>query len=528
MIFSLSSLSALLAISLTPSNVAAQGSWKVIGRSGVPAMHAVLTTESKIVIIDKAEPSELTFPDGTFAWASEYDLNTNKARPLRLKTNSFCSAGSFLGDGTLIEFGGDIPIHDKDTVPADIGFQTVRIFKPCSDNSCQILENPGGKHMSSNRWYPTAVTLPDGRVLIAGGSTKGQGAVAARYNNPTYEIFPRKPGEAPNYELPILRTTIPYNLYPQIIVLPNGNLFVLSNKDSVIYDWVQHRTVKELPRVPGVARTYPLTGGTALLPLDPSNNYRAEIVVCGGAQAMDRALKADDTCIRIAPLDANPTWTTERMPNRRTMPDLTLLADGNLMIVNGAQTGFAGYSNAKDPQTIPVLYKYNEPAGKRFRLLAPSDIARIYHSVAMLIPDGRVWVAGSNPHSRISKETEFRVEAYSPDYLLTGTKRPQIVAFPAEIQYGETFKISVDLGQDAKGTPVRTVLVNLGFSTHSTHMSQRQVGMRNTVKSVNGRIVELAVTSPPNANIFPPGKHWLFVLRGDGVPAIAKQIWIHQ
>ncbi|KAL1918065.1 uncharacterized protein VTP21DRAFT_3331 [Calcarisporiella thermophila] len=514
------------AMSAIDSTAANNAKWELIGRSGVPAMHAVLTTESKIVIIDKAEPSELTLDDGTYAWASEYDLIKNEARPLRLTTNSFCSAGAFLENGTLIEMGGDIRFKDP-TFPAEVGFQSIRVYHPCNDGSCQFTENPGGVHMSSNRWYPAMLTLPDGRVMVAGGSTKGQGAVAAQYNNPTYEFFPRKEGEAPNYEMPILRTTIPNNLYPQIYVLPDGNLFVLSNKDAVIYDYLQHRTVRELPQVPGVPRTYPLTGGSTMLPLDPAKDYKVEILVCGGAPEMDRNVPADDTCALIAPLEENPEWRVEQMPNRRTMPDLVILANQQILILNGAQNGFAGYSNGKNPQLVPVLYKPEEPEGNRMSLLPPSDIPRIYHSVAMLLPDGRVWVAGSNPHSRISKETEFRVEAFHPDYLLTDKPRPSITQCPQEVTYGQEFSVTLDLGVDPDGpVQVRTFFANLGFITHSTHMSQRQTLTTNTVQG-QGRTVEVKITAPPKPELFPPGKHWLYVVRSDGVPAIAKQVWIH-
>ncbi|KAL1924184.1 uncharacterized protein VTP21DRAFT_7219 [Calcarisporiella thermophila] len=502
------------------------GKWEVIGRTGVPAMHAVLTTEDKIVIIDKAEPSELTFDDGSFAWGSEYDLKTNQARPLRLLTNSFCSSGSFLGDGTLVESGGEMQIRDEEELPAGDGLQSIRIFTPCSDGSCEFTEGPKGARLSSKRWYASSLTLPDGRVMIVGGSTKGQGAVSAMYNNPTYEFYPRKPEDEPNYELPILRTTIPYNLYPQVHVLPNGNLFILSNKDAVLYDYQKHSTVRELPQVPGVPRTYPLTGGSVLLPLNPDDNYRAEILVCGGVSAMERTIESDDTCARITPLDDHPEWHMEKMPNRRTMPDMTLLADSNVHIANGAQQGFAGYSNAQSPQLVPVLYRWREPEGQRFEKLMPSDIPRMYHSVAMLLPDGRVWVAGSNPHSRISKETEFRVEAFIPDYLLTNRPRPVLVAYPEVINYGEHFIINVDIGSADTPTELRVVLANIGFSTHSTHMSQRQIWLRAAVRGAvysQPQLLELVVEAPPNANLFPPGNHWLFVL-ANGVPAVARQI----
>ena len=38
-------------------------------------------------------------------------------------------------------------------------------------------------------------------------------------------------------------------------------------------------------------------------------------------------------------------WKVETMPQARVMPDAILLPDGRVLIVNGAQTGVAGYGN---------------------------------------------------------------------------------------------------------------------------------------------------------------------------------------
>jgi hypothetical protein len=40
-------------------------------------------------------------------------------------------------------------------------------------------------------------------------------------------------------------------------------------------------------------------------------------------------------------------WQVERMPQARIMVDMILLPDGRVMLVNGAQTGVAGYGNVR-------------------------------------------------------------------------------------------------------------------------------------------------------------------------------------
>jgi hypothetical protein len=62
--------------------------------------------------------------------------------------------------------------------PADqSGLQAIRMFTPCTDGTCDIVETPS-IHLTSNRWYPSASRLDDGSVFIFGGSLGGGHALA--------------------------------------------------------------------------------------------------------------------------------------------------------------------------------------------------------------------------------------------------------------------------------------------------------------------------------------------------------------
>jgi hypothetical protein len=104
------------------------------------------------------EQNHLKRPDGLAAISSEYDLDTNQARPLSVYTNTFCSAGSFLANGTLIEAGGS----GGDNQNYRDGLQTIRIY---DQEKGDWIELEG--ILPSNRWYPTMITLPDGNILIS-------------------------------------------------------------------------------------------------------------------------------------------------------------------------------------------------------------------------------------------------------------------------------------------------------------------------------------------------------------------------
>jgi hypothetical protein len=45
------------------------------------------------------------------------------------------------------------------------------MYTPCDTDTCDIFENPTRVRLTSNRWYPGALRLDDGSVILFGGST---------------------------------------------------------------------------------------------------------------------------------------------------------------------------------------------------------------------------------------------------------------------------------------------------------------------------------------------------------------------
>jgi len=91
------------------------------------------------------------------------------------------------------------------------------------------------------------------------------------------------------------------------------------------------------------------------------------------------------------------------------------LPDGTIMILNGAHHGTAGFGLAEDPNLNAILYDPTKPVGSRFSILGNTIVARLYHSEATLLPDGRVLVSGSdpqtnNPDGTVKYPEEYRIE----------------------------------------------------------------------------------------------------------------------
>ena len=537
-----------------------KGAFKVVGQTGVAAQHIVLISPTKMLIIDKAEANPPKLPNGRSAYNAEYDLIRNDFRPLEVRTNTFCSGGGFLPNGTFIS-GGGAEVRNSSAFKPEDGFQSLRMWLPCEGENCGgWIENPADREwmMTSNRWYVSITPLPTGELFILGGSNESLAINANAYNNPTWELYP-KPTAAKDYKpvfMQFMVDALPNNLYPNVYSLPDGNIYIFANQKSMIFNVARNEVIRRLPDIPGGPRSYPLTGSHVLLPLDPAKGYAHEILVCGGSERMEQNAKALQTCGRINLADADPQWEMDEMPSRRLMGDAIILADGKVMLLNGCQTGYAGFLHGNDPNFTPLIYDPQAPLGSRFTEWVPSNIARMYHSVAMLLPDGSVFVAGSNENSEVRTKlslhkrpyvrfpTEYRVESFTPPYLTTDLTRPEIVltegffqnkvttneAKPVPVTYGQKLELVVDLKDVSRYEPeVVFMLGHKGFVTHSTHMSQRMTKLVATLKegsSATGTKVTYEVDMPPNANIMPPGPHYIHMLN-NGVPSHAIHLLLN-
>ncbi|CDZ96713.1 Immunoglobulin-like fold [Phaffia rhodozyma] len=518
--------------------------WTLVqkGTTGVSAMQLVVIDETHAVLIDKVAHNPLTI-DGHPAWSALYNLQTNEVTPINLQSNSFCAGGSFLGDGTLINVGGN-PVDASETGPLDFqyvdGIQGLRLLENCTTSAgCVWYDNPSVLKIEEPRWYPTVTRLDDGSAIIIGGSNSGGFINQPSWNVPSYEFYPSKGSGPVNSDF--LTSTLNANLFAISFLLPDGKLFMAANQDAIIYDW-KNNIETALPQIPnGVRVTYPMTGTGILLPLSEANNWQPEIMICGGSTSSDTVsptlLKtsdpASDQCSRMVLTEAGIAagWSVESLPHPWLMPDSVLTPDGKIIFANGCQSGYAGYGNVEDlvglsncanPVLQPVLYDPNAPKGTRFSTtgIPASNIPRVYHSVATLVPDGRIMIAGSSPCPDVCNEilpTEFRVEWLSSPAL--SSNRPVYSNLPKNIPFNSTFNLTVSAGSIPSGTTdVEVALMDLGFKTHSNSANMRLVYLTTQIVGTT-----LVVQAPPNGQIYPPGPGYIYLVV-NGVPSEATKV----
>ncbi|GAA5973363.1 hypothetical protein JCM11641_003093 [Rhodosporidiobolus odoratus] len=500
------------------------------GNTGVGAMQATLVDDDHIVIYDKAENNALKDKSGAHAWGSIYSISKKSVRALNLETNSFCAGGGWLSNGTLVSVGGNPQqtyINDK----AGDGLAAIRLFTPCTNDKCDVYENPSRIRMTSARWYPSTTRLTDGSLLIAGGMIAGGYNNQGDTDNPTMEFFPPK-GNGLQFYSTFLHDALKSNLFPVVYTLPSGYVFFAANQIAMLYDWKTNteRRLKKFPN--GVTITYPGSSAATLLPLTITNKWTPTVLFCGGTTAnldddpskLSATVPASKQCSSMT-LDTagiKKGWQVESMPMPRVMGDAILMPTGHVLIVNGAGAGIAGYGNVKDevgasnartPVKQPILYDPTAAIGKRFSKNFPAaQYERLYHSSATLLPDGSVWIAGSNPNDGVSTTTyvtRYQVEILNPPYM--SLSRPSFSGLPANLLYGKSYTLTVSVPSGTKS--VQAVVIDIGYSTHGVHMSNRYVELETTL---SGK--KLTIKGPKNTGIYPPGPGWLYIL-ADGIPS---------
>ncbi|EFE33912.1 uncharacterized protein ARB_07376 [Trichophyton benhamiae CBS 112371] len=504
------------------------------------SMMAILMPNGKVVFADKIENyTELILPNGQFAYSSEYDPVTNEVVALEYKTNAFCAGGTVLADGRALSVGGNGPLNFIDPTVKD-GFKGIRYLE-------RKFDDPKGEEgwiepghtLSTARWYPSVQTMPDGKIFVASGSLNGLNPTNSDNNNPTYEILDREGyPHGDSVVMSILEKNQPYYMYPFLHLLKDGNLFVFVSKSAQIFNVETDTIVKTLPDLRGDFRTYPNTGGSVMFPLSSANGWDPEIMICGGGAYPDINSPTDASCGRIKPLSENPTWEVESMPSGRVMVEGTLLPDGTIIWLNGCSRGAQGFGIAKDPVYDPWIYNPRASNVERWAVGGSSTIARMYHSVALLLLDGTVMVAGSNPveqpvlvpnpkDPKTAYVTEFRVEVYIPHYL-SGKKadqRPLNVVLSSRHLVANSGNFTVKFNVHKEAIELQVVLYQGGFVTHSLHMGHRMLYLDHTGWKAGQSEQVVEVTMPPDSNVAPPGAYVIYIVV-DGVPSMGQFVMV--
>jgi galactose oxidase-like protein len=232
-----------------------------------------------------------------------------------------------------------------------------------------------------------------------------------------------------------------------------------------------------------------------------------KILVAGGGDSSGAIPQNSAETIDLS--KTAPTWRSiAPMAFNRQNHNATLLPTGEVLVLGGTSIGF------NDPAGSVHAAEVWNPTTGVWTTLASNTVARMYHSTAVLLPDGRVLHTGSGEGKR--EVNQRNAEIFSPPYLFKGS-RPTIAGAPASVSYGETFNVQSPEAEDITDV----TWVRLGATTHAFDENQRFNRLKFTAGSS-----ALSVKAPADPNLAPPGHYMMFILDGEGVPSRAKIVHI--
>src|SRR5215472_8246609 len=471
-----------------------QGQWSTQSNTmPINPVHVALLGSGKVLVVagsGNCPPSQSGCPSGppygpsNNSGALLWDPATGTIAQFSLSWDMFCNGMVLLSDGRALIDGGTTqydPFH---------GQAQAALFDPATNTFTNAPK------MAHGRWYPTVVTLGDGRVMTFSGLDENGNT------NANVEFYTIGSGWSQQY--PANWTP---DLYPRLHLLPNGNVFFSgAQTTSKMFDpsSTSWNTNFASTNYSG-NRTY---GTSVLLPLTPANNYNPKVIIMGGGNP------ATNTTETIDMGASTPVWHYgPNMSKARIEMNAVILPNGKVLALGGSV-------NDEDTSTLSLSADLYDPATNTFSSAGANASERLYHSVALLLPDATVWVAGGNPSRGTYNNT---IEIYQPSYLFnsdgTMATRPSITSAPSSISYGNSFSVTTPDAANISSV----VLVRNGTVTHAFGMDQREVGLSFTAGSGT-----LSVTAPPNGNTAPPGYYMMFILNSSGVPSLASFVQLGQ
>ncbi|MBM6575061.1 DUF1929 domain-containing protein [Microvirga sp. SRT01] len=482
-----------------PEGADVHGMWSGVKDWPLIGIHSALLPNGKVVTYGS--------PNGTAAQSGRvYDIwdptrGFGRESHLTLTgvadVDSFCSAATFLDDGSLLIAGG--------------------IFSEGNDRGSVLVDQTGsslrglGRNMAYDRYYATMVTLNDGRPLIVGGSYPYQDV-----NNFVPEVY------NPNGWASLFGAadTLVFSRaegrfwYPHVWQAPNGRVFGISTEQLW---WMDPQGNGSIARA-GVlkrAHTYDRIPANQLPNVGPTSTAVmfdvGRVLQLGGNGQQNGDATYSSSAATVIDINGAAPVQREAAPmiHGRQWANAIVLPTGTVMVNGGSLWGDeAGWSDARPVE----LWDKNTNA---WTLGAAAGVYRGYHSSSLLLTNGTVLTSGGGVPGPV---VNLNSEIYYPPYLFQRVNgrmqlapRPQIVSLQTtKLNHGQSAQVEM-----ANANPIRSVsLVRLGQDTHSFDSGQRYIP---ATYFQTGAV--LTVQAPASTSVAPPGYYMLVAADADGVPS---------
>jgi Galactose oxidase-like, Early set domain len=470
------------------------GTWQLLPyQAPILPIHAALLRTGRVLIFAGTgnDPSKTGTPNGSAVWdvqAGTFAQPLTPLDPSGQPLDLFCAGQSFQSQGLLMAAGGTLRYDPFQ------GLASALMFDPATQQWTTKAS------MNTGRWYPTVLTLGSGRIFaISGLDSSGRLSLQPEIYASSFgwKAFPPTASRIPMYAHLFLMSDgrLFYSganmsgnggVTPRILTLPNN--FSRSIAETL---------------VSGLAAADSADQAASVL-LPPAQNQR--VMILGGGMAMSGTNGMGTDRVAIANLSAPAPAYSPAPPLHyaRMHVSAVLLPDRTVLACNGSAMG-------EDVTASPLPAEIYDPSTSTWTVDATPTVPRVYHSIALLLPDGRVVTAGGNPQRGVD---ELRIEIYRPWYM--DQQRPVIQSATQSITYGRTLSI-----QTPQAASIEWVsLIRPGAPTHSMDTEQRLIDMPITARTNTS----LTASVTNNANLAPPGWYMLFITTTGGVPSVAA--WV--
>ena len=428
-----------------------------------------------------------------------------------LQADMFCPGTALLFDGSVLVVGG-------------VTSGVTNKF-----NGSWYRSSP----LNIRRGYNTAVTLSTGAVFTLGGSWSGG------YGSKSGELWTAATGWRllPGVQPGPFLTNDTAGIYRQ-----DNHLWLFAASGG----WIFHAGPSKAMHWINTAGSGAVTNcGSRGDDGDAMNGIAVHydvgmILTAGGAPDYTNGVPtANAFVINISAGPGQPVTVrrTGSMTVSRAFHTAVVLPNGEVVVVGGMTINSYPFQDANSVLWAEVWSdKTNNFTALTWAANATQMITpRNYHSVALLLPDGRVFSSGGGACGTLCMFNHLDAQILTPPYLLnpdgSPAARPTIVSAPSTAALGGTATVK------AKGADT-FALVRATSTTHTVNTDQRRIPLAPAwAKSTGcggaagggpgGSVVcAAALTIPSDPGVAVPGVYYLFALSCGGTPSVASTLTI--